>query len=68
MFQYCNNGPMWVHSCILTLTDVSYGFSSVTPVRQLFRWDSTAIFYCHSDGYPPSGPWPGFKVYTFFRG
>ena len=44
---------MWVHSCVITLTDVSYSFFSVTPVRQLFNRDTTAIFYRCSDGCLP---------------
>jgi len=35
---------MWFHSCVITLTDVSYSFFSVTLFRQLFNNDTTAIF------------------------
>jgi len=54
---------MWVNSCVIAPVDVSYSFFSVSPARQLFNRDTTAIFYRCSDGYVPTGPWPGFRVW-----
>jgi len=34
---------MWVHRCVITLIKISYSISSVVPVTQLFRCDTTTI-------------------------
>jgi len=48
--------PMCVPSYVATLTDFSYSFSSVAPVRQRFNRYTTAIFYCCPGDYVPTGP------------
>jgi len=43
IFHQWNNVPMWIHRCVITLIEISYSISSVVPVTQLFRCDTTAI-------------------------
>jgi len=45
------------------LDDVSYYFFSLSPVRQLFNRDTTAIFVVAPMGMYQPGPWPGLRVW-----
>jgi len=54
---------MLVHNCAISPIDVSYFFSTVDPVKQLFTRYNAAIFYCRFDGYLPTDPWTGFNVW-----